>query len=518
MAFVQSQIPEEQQNQFAQQGQTTPNPLALVPPQAGGSAGQGGGSQTTAPGVGSSTQFGSGASRLGDYLKANQDQVQGMASDIAGDFSNQYSDVQNQITQAGQQFGNQVSQGYTPNDPSLLQQVQDNPVQSANDPQTLEKFRKQMQSTYSGPSSFEASDPYMNVQKNVQDAMSQADLVKNFSGLSTYLQQNVSPTATPGQNTLDTTLLQANQPAFNSIKQAVEPFSGLDDYLAQISGQQTQAIQQAQQGAPQAAQAAQSTYQGLVNPFVSGLNESYQGATKQATDYNTLLNSISDKIGNNDLSALTPEEQQLIGFNPQIIPLIQQYGSIFPTQAQQNPLTPSQFLTQGAQAQVPGPQNVVNQDQIAMWQALSQLGGGAPQGLNFEMPTEAVGIPGQGSGLPGQLPAYNNMGVLNQIQGSYGNMYDQLKNTGFAGTENGQEIINYMNQLYSTMGQGQPTSQPTSPPPAPGTGGDLGMGFHWDEGSGTWMPTIPMQPINPGGGGGRRSGEGGVFYSPGVPS
>lgn len=499
MAFVQSTIPEEQQNQFAQQGQTTPNPLALVPPQGSGSAGQGGGSSgpKAAPGVGTSTQFGSGASRLSDYLNANKDQVQGMADEIAGGLGTKYQDVYNQVGQAGQTFGQQVSGGYTPTDPSNLQAVKDNPVSAANDPNALAKFRAQMTSTYSGPSSFETSDPYMNVQKNVQDAMSQADLVKTFPGLSTYLRQNMASNATPGQNTLDTVLLQGNMGAYDTIKGAADPYAGLGDYLGNVAQQQTQAIQSAQAGAPAARQAAQNVYSDLSNPFVSGLNQSYTGATQKAIDYNNLLNSLTGKISDNNLAGLTAEEQQLIGFNPKILPLIQQYGGIFPTQAQNHPLTPNQFLTQGDQATVPTAANVVSPDQIAMYQALTALGGGTgPTGLNFEMPTESQPIPGQGSGLPGKLPAYNNMGVLDQIQQSYGPMYDQLKGVGFSGVPGSdqQKIIDYMNQLFGVQTGGQPTSQPTTPPPAPGTNGDLGMGFHWDENTGTWQPTIPLQP------------------------
>lgn len=512
MAFVQSTIPEEQQNQFAQQGQTTSNPLSLVPPQGSGSAGQGGGASTkAAPGVGTPTQFGSGASRLSDYLKANKDQVQGMANDIAGGLTSKYGDVNAQIGKAGQTFGQQVASGYTPTDPSNLQAVKDNPVTAASDPNTLAKFREQMNSTYSGPTSFEGSDPYMNVQKNVQDAVGQADLVKTFPGLSTYLRQNMASNATPGQNTLDTILLQGNMGAYDTVKKAAEPYANLSGYLSDVAKQQTKAIQDAQAAAPAARQAAQTVYSDITNPFISGLNTEYTGATKKAIDYNTMLNSLTGKISNGDLASLTPEEQSLIGFNPKILPLIQQYPQIFATQAQEHPLTPNQFLTAGDQAKVPTPANVLSGDEIAKYQALTALGGGAPTGLNFEMPTAAEPIPGQGSGLPGKLPAYNNMGVLDEIQGAYGNMYDQLKGVGFAGVpaEDQKRIIDYMNQLYGVQTGGQPSSQPTTPPPAPGSEGDLGMGFHWDEGSGTWMPTIPLQPIGgpvsgqpqPGGGG-----------------
>ena len=502
MAFVSSPLPQDQQNQQSGTGVTTPNPLALLPPQAtqtGGSSGQGGGT-SAAPGQGTSTQFGSGASRLSDYLKANQDQVQQMANNIAGNIGGQYDQLHTGIGQAGQQFNQQVQSGYTPLDPTVNQQVQSNPVAAAANPETLSTFQKMMNSQYSGPTSFEASQPYGAIQGKVQSAVQQSDLLKTYPGLSQYLQANVERNATPGQNTLDTVLLQANRPAFQTVQQAVAPFSNLTNLLGEETARQTQGIQAAQQGAEAARQAAQQTYAGVANPFVSGLNESFTTATGKATNYNTLLNSITQKVGNNNLEALTPEERSLIGFNPEILPLIQQYSGIFPAQAAGNPLTPNQYYTQGALAQLPTPASVVTPDQIATWQALTMLGGGTgPSGLNFQMPTESIPIPGQMNGQPGELPSYNNMGLLNQIERSYGPMYQQLIDVGFTGVPKAdqQKIVDYMNLLRSLGTGAQSGSQPTTPPPEPGTNGDLGAGFHWDIDTATWVPTIPNQPTNP---------------------
>ncbi len=515
MAFVNSPLPQEEQNQFSGQGQTTPNPLQNLPPQAGGSAGQGGNGAPSGggtPGVGTPTQFGSNASKLSDYLTANQDQVQGMANQIAGNIGTQYNTVKGGIDQAGQQFGQQVQNSYTPNDPTLLQQVKDNPVQAASNPGNVSSFQKLLNDTYSGPSSFEGSQQYGGVQQKVTDAMQQAKLLGTYPGLSAYLQSNVETNPTPGQNTLDTALLQSSQPAFQTVQSAAAPFAGLQDYLTQLSGSQNQMVQRAQQEAPAAQQAAQSTLQGLTQPLIQNLNTGYQTAFDKAQQYNTGLNNVAQKIGNSNFSGLTPDEQKMIGYNPALTQFMQDYPTILPAQAAQNPINFSQYFTQGDQAKTPTPANTVTPDQLAQYQALTTLSGNAPQGLNFQLPQELQGP----VGLGGQLPAYNNQQAGQAIQQSYQNIYDQLRNNnwGSVSPADRQKIEGYMTSLNKFLSNGQPSPQPTSPEPPPGSPGDLGSGFHWDPDTGSWQPTIPMQPGGPGGGqsGGETPGGGHVWF------
>lgn len=458
MAFV-TPIPEEQQNQLGPSGQTTPNPMAMLPPQAGGSSGQAGAGAAGAPSVGTPTKFGSTASRLGDYLKANKDQVQQMANQVSGQLGSRYSGVQQGVNQAATEFGGQVSAGYTPPDPTLLQEVRDNPAGVAGDAGKVQSFQKQLNNAYSGPTSFEASNPYATAQKSVQEAMQQAQLLGTYPGLSQYLQSNVERNATPGQNTLDTVLLQSSMPAYESVKAAAQPFGGLGDYLKDVTAQQNQGVQQAVQAAQGTRGAAQQALSDATAPLISGMNTGYQQGVQKAQDYNTGLNTIAQKIANQNFNSLTPEERTMIGFNPSLIGLMQEYPNIFPTQAGQNPINWANYFFQGPQATTPGPENTVTPEQLANYRALTTLSGTAPTGLNFALPTEA----GTPFALPGQGPTYNNMGAASEIAGNYGPMYQQLLNTGYAGS-NKQKIDDYMQQLYGFMGQEMPAPQPAEPP------------------------------------------------------
>src|SRR5690242_8717920 len=114
MAYVPQQIPDEEQNKFANPNQTTPNP---IPPQGTGSAGAGAGGRA-APGMGTPTQFGSNAAKLSDYLKANEEQVGQFGQQVAGDLTNRYNQTMGNINQGFGDFNQQLQANYTPPDPT----------------------------------------------------------------------------------------------------------------------------------------------------------------------------------------------------------------------------------------------------------------------------------------------------------------------------------------------------------------------------------------------------------------
>lgn len=321
MAFV-TPLPQEQQNQYGPQGQTTPNPLAMLPPQAGGSSGQGGASGANPPSVGTPTQFGSTASRLSDYLKANQDQVQQMANQISGQMGTQFGDIQSGINKAGQDFANTVQQSYTPTDPTLLSQVQNDPVGAASDPNKVSSFQKQMNSQYTGPNSFESFAPYSDAQKGVQDAMQQASLLGTYPGLSQYLQGHVEKNATPGQTTLDTVLLQGNQPAYQTVQDAAKPFSGLGDYLTNVGKPLNESVLSAKQAATQAKDASRSVFSKATGDFSNQLNSQFDTAKNSAQNFNTNFNDIIARLGyvnppgmTNGIQPLSIDEQNALGID-----------------------------------------------------------------------------------------------------------------------------------------------------------------------------------------------------------
>lgn len=287
MAFVQSPLPQEQQNQQGASGVTTANPLTQLPPQTGGSAGTGGSGQ--APGVGSPTQFGTNASKLSDYLAANKDQIQTMGQNIAGTLTGQYNSLTGNINALGQDFGSQVGAGYSAPDKALVDRAASAPSNFVNNPNDVSAFQKQFNDTYSGPANIESYSPYAKVQGDVQSAVQNASLLGSPAGLSTYLQNNVESNATPGQNTLDSVLLQGNPEAQQAVTTAAKPFAGLTDYLSGQAAQSDKSVADAQNAASQAAQYAQNAFTGtggVVPTMQQNLTNALNTARQQATAYN----------------------------------------------------------------------------------------------------------------------------------------------------------------------------------------------------------------------------------------
>lgn len=317
MAFVQAPIPQEQQNQFGLGGQTTSNPLGMVPPQAtqtGGSSGQGAGGTGSAPGMGTPTQFGTAASRLSDYLNANANQTQTMANNIAGTFNQNYGQAQGQIQNLGSQFQGDVSKGYAAPNQNLVDIASAFPdwfVKGGD--QNVKAFQAQLNDAYTGPQNFESYQPYADVQKNVQDALQQSNLVQTYPGLSSYLSNNTTGQYTPGMNTLDTTLLQAYQPAYQTITSAANQFQNLPGQLSDTAKAGNESVQAAQKAAPQAAQYASNALTGAASNLGQTLQDQLASSQQAFSTYNTDVGKLRGAA--QDINAAV---QDYLAKNPQI--------------------------------------------------------------------------------------------------------------------------------------------------------------------------------------------------------
>lgn len=281
MAFVAQELPENEQNQFAQKGTTTPNPLASVPPSTGGSVG--GAAPSVAPNVGTPTQFGSSASKLSDYLKTNAPQVEGQGQKIAGELTGQFNQTQGDINNAVQGFNSQVSQGYTAPNQDLVKAAAADPFSLSKDVNNIQNVQKQLDDTYAGPDNFESTDAYSSINKSVNNAVENAKAFDTPSGLSTYLKGRVKGNYTPGMNTLDTALLEGNPGAITSIRNSATPLKGLSDYLSNNTASLDKSVVDAQNAAQAAKKFANETFTGpggVIPKFQGELN-----AGGPATDF-----------------------------------------------------------------------------------------------------------------------------------------------------------------------------------------------------------------------------------------
>jgi hypothetical protein len=284
MAF----LPQEQQNQMAPQGQTSTQGTGTPPPQTGGSAGAGSTAPKAgaAPSAGTPTQFGSSASKLGDYLTANAPQIQNQANQVTNNLNNQYGQVSNDINNYANQFGQTVSQGYVAPNQEVVNQAVANPTGFASQPGNVSDFQAQYNDTYKGPTSYESTTPYGQIQGEVNQAVQNAGLLNNQAGLQGYFSQNAGPNATKASNTLDALLLQGNPGAQQQIQQAAGQFKGLTDQFGNSVTAANQGVTAAQQAAQQASQYAQNQIKPVVQNFGTSLNDQLAAINANETAYN----------------------------------------------------------------------------------------------------------------------------------------------------------------------------------------------------------------------------------------
>jgi len=401
-------LPINEQNQQAPQGQTTAAPNAMTPPpQSGGSAGAAtGGAKTSASGT--PTQFGSSASKLGDYLSANAPQIGQQASQIAGGLNQQYGQLQQGINDVSNQFGQQVSGGYAAPNQNLVNEAFSNPSQFASTPGNVSAFQAQYNNQYTGPQNVESFSPYSQIQGQVQNAVQQGGLLGSQAGLQSYL-QGKSPNSTRAANTLDSLLLSGNPEAKQTVQNAGKQFNDLTGQLENVKTQGGQQVEQAKAGAESSKQAAQKAAQDYTQNFNNQLNQNLTNAQNQVSQYNAGIPAYQNQA--QDLNSLINEwnaySAHMPNFDVSTQDISNPYANFKPQQLQDAPTlnqvaTPEQLATQQALSQLLG-------SNVGPLDVNSEVGGYQAPTLNFN-------------------PSQNAQDVTNNLSTSYQNTLTGLKN------------------------------------------------------------------------------------------
>lgn len=349
---------------------------AEAPPQAGGSvgeeaagAGPAKGSSTASP-----TQFGSSASKLGDYLSANAPQIDQQAGTIAENLNTQYGNLNKGITDAAGQFQGQIQGGYAANNPNAVNQAMADPTKFASNAQNIKDFQGQYNNAYTGPANFEGTGGYSDIQGKVGEAVKQGNLLGNQAGLQSYL-QGKGPNPTKASSTLDALLLRGNPEAQQKIQAAAGQFGNLTGQLETAATSANQSVQNAQKAAQASKDYAQEQFSPYVQKFGNDLTTNAANAETGRTAYNT--NQLKT------YNELTPIQQW-----------IQQYQG-GTAQTLDNPLT--QYLNQTPAINPITPQNYSTPEQYAQAQAIQQLSG---NNVNLPIGQDTVGLAGTASAVP----------------------------------------------------------------------------------------------------------------------
>lgn len=284
-------LPIKQENEDAPTGQTTNAPGTEAPPQTGGSVGEeSGGAPAKGSITGTPTQFGSSASKLGDYLSANSPQIQGQADTLSGTLNTQYGNLQSGITNAANQFGSQVQGGYAAPNQDVVGQAMANPAGFASDPNNVKAFQGQYNNAYTGPTNFEGTGGYADIQNQVGQAVKQSNLLGSQGGLQSYL-QGKGNNPTQAMSTLDSLLLRGNPEAQQKINTAAGQFGNLTGQLGTATAGANQSVLDAQKAAQDSQTYARSQFDPYAQGFGKSLTDNLSGINSSRDAYNTQLNS-----------------------------------------------------------------------------------------------------------------------------------------------------------------------------------------------------------------------------------
>lgn len=354
-----SYLPPDQTNQQAPTGQTTNAPGQLPPQGAGGSVGAGtgagGGKAGATPNTGTSTQFGSSSSKLGDYLTANAPQITQQASNIAGGLNNQYGQVNQDITGGAQQFQQAVNGGYTAQNTGLVDQAFQNPTGFVTNPNNVSGFQSQYNDQYTGPQNYESTSPYSTIQNEVSNAVSTAGTLGSQGGLSNYL-QGFEKNPTQAQSTLDALLVNGNPDAQKQVSQAAGQFQNLTPAFQNSVTASNALVPQAQANAAAANQYAHDQFGNAVTGFNTNVGNEVTNASNQVNQYNTQATAEQQQAQNaksaiqNYLASAPAVQADISGLNPYTS--LQPLTGNAPTAA--NVATTQDYQTQAALQQLVG--------------------------------------------------------------------------------------------------------------------------------------------------------------------
>lgn len=387
MAYV-PQIPEDEQNKFANKGQTTPYPV----PTGGGAPTSGAGAP---PGQATSTQFGSNASKLSDYLKANQDQVKAFGNQVAGNLNTGYNSILDSMNQGFGNFNQQVNQGYAQPNQKLVDQAASNPSEFVKNQGNVDAFKSLYNNQYTGPNNFESSQPYANINDQVNQAVQNTGMLNTQSGLTSYLNNYLGgANKTQGMQNLDTLLLQRSPEARQAISNAAAPYKGLTNMLANKMQEADTNVANAKKSAQDNAASVQNQFigqGGVIPSFQNDLNQRVSSAQQTAADR---IKAVQDLLNNPTYDASSDSTKQALSDLGLTQGQYEQFrGLNFPNTSTTTPqVNYNGYVTfQNPQAML-NAGNVASADDYARAAALQQLTGQDMSGFLNPMNSNLAGI------------------------------------------------------------------------------------------------------------------------------
>lgn len=278
--------------------------------------------------TGGGAQGGAGGIDFSKYISQNLPGTQRLAGQLAERVGREAGEARGAVSQATQQFGQQVQGQQVDLPQNLLASLRTDPTQITQTPEALESFLRARDATYTGPRTLQETEFYQPALKEVREAQSARERTATPEGLRTLLQERAGARPiSPGTLRFDLALLQSTPAAQQRLAAARAGAQGLGGLL-------TGAEQQAQQRAEQIAAtnlATQQATRGALGQAQTGFRtqlEEEAARRREAADlaYSRALGELGGvRTGHGEYTGtVSPETLADIGLTPEQFDLMRQ--------------------------------------------------------------------------------------------------------------------------------------------------------------------------------------------------
>lgn len=169
-----------------------------------------------------------------DYVKANKEQTQKLASDVGGMVTGYGNEARSQLNQGQEKFNQQVDQNTVKLDERVFNTAKNDATQVVNNQPDLQTFQQMRDAQYKGPTSLQTWEGYQPIEKSFKTAQEASDNTQTDMGQRTLLgqlQQKQRGKVNAGTLDFNSALLQGDLDARAILDQAKASNSDLGGLL-----------------------------------------------------------------------------------------------------------------------------------------------------------------------------------------------------------------------------------------------------------------------------------------------
>lgn len=425
---------------------------------------------------------------VAEYLSKNPEASAQLGEAGSAKLTQQRTEAEGAVTEAGNKFTQDVSAGTTNLDQGMLDTALSNPETFVQSPENTAKFLAMRDASYKGPTSLQSTSYFAPAQSKVTGLGTTATGLGTEAGRSALV-GSLSDHPTAGKTSLNQLLLQGNAGAAQKIQDTAGTFKNVEDQWNQLLQNAPQSAEAARAATDAARTTTQSRLGDTTNTFKTGLSNKLATATNERDAFNLDYQNIDNELakGGTGLSQAQLDKLGIKDAYPYLSKLEQfnrptalgYYNAPTPLTNYVQPGTPN--------SNVPTMGGVASPEDYAREAALQQLSGN-DLGL-ADQPENAYTA-------NGRLPTVDYMGAFGQAGTSLQNFDKNWtpKVAGYAPDD--------ISQLYAVQGrQGIGTSTPGSYYTDPHAGATPSGGFGiapaptgWDSNT---PPPYPQPTSNP---------------------